>query len=657
MADGGRDGAVVAVQRDLEATADARAVDGGECRVWQRTEPPEALVSHPRCGAGQLGRRHRREGVEVGAGREDERLAGEDEALPVALLEFGEDLAERGEGALAERGRDLPVGAVVGGEDGDPAGRGRGGPEEELRPGLSHPSRSQSWATPIPIPTQRAVRPYRTPVSSRRCASCASRRAPVAASGWPQAIAPPYGLRRSSAGSMPSASHQASTCTAKGSLSSIAPTSSRPTPARASTWRVAGIGPSPIRCGATPVVAKPTRRMRGRRPSSAAVSAAASSVALAPSVRPAAFPAVTRPPGRNAGRSVASASREVSGRSSSSRSARAQPAVGEDRHRDDGPRVDAVRVVPVARCAALALEREGVGGLPGQVGEGVVQVLGRLAHHGCALVDQPVGDEARIEVDLRPHRVPAHVLDPAGHDDVAGAERDRAGRDRRGGQRAGAHPVDGHPRHRMGEAGEERDVAPESQPLVAHLRGGREDDVADPLRRQRRVAPQELAHGLHRQVVRARPAVEPVGLALPKAVRTPSTITTSRGEGMEGGYALTRQFLGLHHAVGGHHRGGRRDVEAGLDHAVVAKADADAGVGPDQRALADGDGLLAAARERAHDRRAAAHVAAVAHHDAGRDPALDHRRTERARAGEPSPATSMPKSTECGCSSMRYLSM
>ena len=52
--------------------------------------------------------------------------------------------------------------------------------------------------------------------------------------------------------------------------------------------------------------------------------------------------------------------------------------------------------------------------------------------------------------------------------------------------------------------GEERDVAAERQPLVADLRRRREDDVADPLRRDLRVAAQQLAHGLHAHVVGAR---------------------------------------------------------------------------------------------------------------------------------------------------------
>ena len=71
-------------------------------------------------------------------------------------------------------------------------------------------------------------------------------------------------------------------------------------------------------------------------------------------------------------------------------------------------------------------------------------------------------------------------------------------------------------------------------------------------------------------------------------------------------------------------------VQAGLDDAVVAERDAEAGVGAQQAALADRDDRRAAARQRAHDRGAAADVRAVADDDAGRDPPLDHRRAERA---------------------------
>ena len=80
----------------------------------------------------------------------------------------------------------------------------------------------------------------------------------------------------------------------------------------------------------------------------------------------------------------------------------------------------------------------------------------------------------------------------------------------------------------------------------------------------------------------------------------------------------------------GGHLGAAGDVEARLDDAVVAERDAEPGVGAEQAALADRDDLLAAAGQRAHDRRAATDVGAVADHHARGDAALDHRRAERA---------------------------
>src|SRR6478609_7709884 len=85
---------------------------------------------------------------------------------------------------------------------------------------------------------------------------------------------------------------------------------------------------------------------------------------------------------------------------------------------------------------------------------------------------------------------------------------------------------------------------------------------------------------------------------------------------------LRDRRLAVH--VGDGHLGARGDVAAGLDDAVVPEGDADAGVGADQAAFADGDGLLAAAGQGAHDRGAATDVGAVAHDDARGDPALDH---------------------------------
>ena len=93
---------------------------------------------------------------------------------------------------------------------------------------------------------------------------------------------------------------------------------------------------------------------------------------------------------------------------------------------------------------------------------------------------------------------------PPASDDVGRAERDlaRGGRDR--GERAGAHAVDREAGHGLRDAREQRDVAAERQALVADLRGRGEDDVADPLRRELRVAAQQLAHDLDGHVVGAR---------------------------------------------------------------------------------------------------------------------------------------------------------
>ena len=120
----------------------------------------------------------------------------------------------------------------------------------------------------------------------------------------------------------------------------------------------------------------------------------------------------------------------------------------------------------------------------------------------------PLGDEARVEVDVGAHRVVAHVLDAAREHDVGGAHRDLAGAGRDGRQRAGAHAVDGEAGNGVRDPGEQRDVAAEGQALVADLRGRGEDDVADALGRDRGIAAQQLAHDLDGHVVGARPPEE-----------------------------------------------------------------------------------------------------------------------------------------------------
>ena len=133
-----------------------------------------------------------------------------------------------------------------------------------------------------------------------------------------------------------------------------------------------------------------------------------------------------------------------------------------------------------------------------------MEVLRRPAHHGRRLVDQPLGDEARVEVDVVAHRVMAHVLDAASKRDVGRPERDLSCCRRQRRQRARAHAVDREARHGFRNACEERDVAAEREPLVADLRRRGEDDVPDAVRRDGRVPPQQLPHGLHAHVVGAR---------------------------------------------------------------------------------------------------------------------------------------------------------
>ena len=107
--------------------------------------------------------------------------------------------------------------------------------------------------------------------SGRRCAcswltAVVTRRAPLAPSGWPSAIAPPLGLTRASSSARPSSRSTARPCAAKASLSSITSICASVRPVSASTLRVAGAGPMPMMRGATPAVAMPTTRARGVRP-------------------------------------------------------------------------------------------------------------------------------------------------------------------------------------------------------------------------------------------------------------------------------------------------------------------------------------------------------------------------------------------------------
>src|SRR5450759_4022592 len=118
-------------------------------------------------------------------------------------------------------------------------------------------------------------------------------RAPEPPSGWPSAIAPPFGVTVFM--SAPGSISQALTTVANASLTSIAPISSSRSPERASAFAVAGIGPVRMVTGSTPASAKVWNRAIGVSPSSRAFSLVITCRAAAPSEICEEFPAVTTP--------------------------------------------------------------------------------------------------------------------------------------------------------------------------------------------------------------------------------------------------------------------------------------------------------------------------------------------------------------------------
>ena len=89
-------------------------------------------------------------------------------------------------------------------------------------------------------------------------------RVPVAASGWPIAMAPPWTLVFSR--SRPSSFSTARYCGANASFTSTRSICSSFIPAFCSALRAAGAGPIPMYLGSTPATAHATSRPRGFRP-------------------------------------------------------------------------------------------------------------------------------------------------------------------------------------------------------------------------------------------------------------------------------------------------------------------------------------------------------------------------------------------------------
>src|SRR6266550_4318210 len=179
-------------------------------------------------------------------------------------------------------------------------------------------TRSTTQASAWPKPMHIVAIPY---CASRRSSSfsrVAVIRAPVAPSGCPSEIPPPFGLMSSQRYSRPASRANCRTTQAKASFTSMTDMSSQVRPARASALSQACGFPCSIRCGSTPASPNETKRARGSSPRRPAALSPATSTAAAPSQICDEFPAVTFPSGRNAGFSAASASAEVSRRGVSS---------------------------------------------------------------------------------------------------------------------------------------------------------------------------------------------------------------------------------------------------------------------------------------------------------------------------------------------------
>ena len=171
---GRRDRPVLAVQRQLQAAAERRAVDERERRDRRVLQPAE----HPVPGLGDLPRLrgigHRRNAGEVRADGEDERLAGHADRHRGGGV--GRDLVQggvqRGQPAGAERrGLGVVVPVVerdqreLAGQAGQPQEADLGGRHDLVLEDSSHlaaPSQfgfSQITVAPMPRPTHMAVRP------------------------------------------------------------------------------------------------------------------------------------------------------------------------------------------------------------------------------------------------------------------------------------------------------------------------------------------------------------------------------------------------------------------------------------------------------------------------------------------------------------------
>ena len=201
----------VAAEHQRQPRPGDRTLHGGDDGLLERRQRPERRV--------ELGRQPvdvrrlvggRREGGHVATGAEPRSRAGDEDARTSASA-----------GGPLHGGGELPGGVEVERVGGvgtveldvrDAVGDGvlRRAPRQTLRN-----SAASAWPPPMHMVTMPSSRSRRT----RSLATRSDRIAPVAPTGWPSAIAPPYGL--TFAGSSLASRMTATACEAKASLSSM----------------------------------------------------------------------------------------------------------------------------------------------------------------------------------------------------------------------------------------------------------------------------------------------------------------------------------------------------------------------------------------------------------------------------------------------------
>ena len=110
-----------AVERELDAAAEACAVDRRDGRKRQGTEPAEQLVTRTRAGDRPLSC-DARELRDIGSRGKEGRLAGDHRRAEVTGLQLAQQAVERSERGLAEERRSRRVFAVVDRDERDVAG-------------------------------------------------------------------------------------------------------------------------------------------------------------------------------------------------------------------------------------------------------------------------------------------------------------------------------------------------------------------------------------------------------------------------------------------------------------------------------------------------------------------------------------------------------